>query len=280
MQPAQSYRHIAVRPIAGALGAEISGVNAAAPLSDDVIDEIRAAYLAHLVIFLRGQTLTPAQLLAFARRFGEAVEYPNLLGLPECPYVTPVVKLPHERRNFGGVWHSDTAYLERPPMGSMLYAVTIPPVGGDTLFANQYLAWEELSEGLRATLAGLRAVNSSQKAEASKTREDRQLAGGVENKVLVGRHPVARVHPETGRTALYVNLGHTTHFEGWTPEESAPLLAHLFSHQTRPEYTCRFQWTVGALAFWDNRCAQHNPVNDYHGYERVMHRVTLAGGIP
>jgi taurine dioxygenase len=269
-----------IRRIAGALGAEIHGIDLSQPLAAAAIGELRQALLEHLVIFFRGQKLTPPQQLAFARAFGEPVEYPQLKGLPECPLITPVVKLAHERTNFGGVWHSDTAYLERPPMGSMLYAIEIPPYGGDTLFANQYLAYETLSEGLRRTLDGLVGVNTSTKAAASKTREDRMREAGEELKVLVGEHPAVRTHPETGRKALYVNIGHTERFHGWTEEESRPLLEHLFAHQVEPEFTCRFRWEPGSLAFWDNRCTQHNPVNDYHGHRRVMHRVTLAGDVP
>jgi taurine dioxygenase len=269
-----------VRPVAGALGAEIHGVDLSLPLDAAAVGAIRAALLEHLVIFFRGQRLSPAAQLAFARGFGEPVEYPQLKGLPECPLITPVVKLEHERSNFGGVWHSDTTYLARPPMGSMLYALEVPPRGGDTLFANQYLAFETLSDGLKRTLEGLVGVNTSTKAAASKTREDRMRAAGEELKVLAGEHPVARTHPETGRKALYVNVGHTERFRGWSVEESRPLLEYLFAHQVQPEFTCRFRWEPGSLAFWDNRCAQHNPVNDYHGFRRVMHRVTLAGDAP
>ena len=271
---------IAVRPIAGALGAEVEGVDLAQPLAAPVAAAIRAALLEHLVIFFRDQNLSPQQQLAFARSFGEPMEYPQLKGLPECPLITPVVKLEHERMNFGGVWHSDTSYLERPPMGSMLYALEVPPQGGDTLFANQYLAYETLSAGLRQTLGTLVGVNTSTKAAASKTREDRMRAAGEELKVLAGEHPVVRTHPETGRKALYVNVGHTAAFKGWSEEESRPLLEHLFAHQVQPEFTCRFRWQRGSLAFWDNRCTQHNPVNDYQGFRRVMHRVTLAGDAP
>src|SRR5512134_2530129 len=209
----RDFRHIAVRPIAGALGAEVEGVDAARPLGGEVVAEIRQAFLDHLVIFLRNQNLTPQAQLAFAQRFGQPVEYPQLKGLPDCPLITPVVKLAHELVNFGGIWHSDTAYLERPPMASMLYAVEIPPYGGDTLFANQYLAYETLSEDLRRRLTGVIGVYSSTKADASRTREDRLREAGVERKVLVGEHPVARTHPETGRKSLYVNVGHTTHFQ-------------------------------------------------------------------
>jgi taurine dioxygenase len=278
--PSRTYRRIEVRPIAGALGAEIDGVDAAQLLSTEVVEEVRHALLDHLVVFLRNQSLTPQQQVAFARAFGEPVEYPQLKGLPGCPLITPVVKLPHERVNFGGIWHSDTTYLECPPMASMLYAIETPPYGGDTLFANQYLAYETLSEGLKRTLDHLSGISSSLKADASRTREDAQRAVGAERKVLIAEHPVVRTHPETGRRALYVNVGHTTGFKGWTEEESKPLLEFLFRHQVKPEFTCRFHWEPGSLAFWDNRCVQHNPVNDYHGFKRVMHRVTLAGDRP
>jgi taurine dioxygenase len=276
---AREYRHIEVRPIAGALGAEIGNIDLC-EASAQAIAEIRQAFLDHAVIFFRNQRLGPRELLAFAERFGEPMAYPQLKGLPECPLVTPVIKLEHERVNFGGIWHSDTTYLERPPMASMLYALETPPYGGDTIFASQYLAYETLSDGLRRALDGVIGINSSLKAEASKTREDALRHAGEQNKPLIGEHPVVRTHPETRRKALYVNVGHTTHFKGWTEEESRPLLEYLFRHQVRPEFTCRFQWKPGSLAFWDNRCAQHNPVNDYHGFRRVMHRVTLAGDKP
>lgn len=276
----RDYRHIEVRRLAGALGAEVRGVNIAGPLEEQVVAEIRGAFLEHLVVFFPDQSLTPPQLLAFAQRFGEPVEYPMLAGLPDCPLITPVIKLEHERDNFGGVWHSDTTYLEQPPMASLLYAVETPPYGGDTLFASQYSAYEALSDGLKSVLAGLVAVNTSAKADVTRSREDRLREAGAERKVLTGEHPVVRTHPETGRKALYVNCGHTLRFKGWSEEESAPLLDYLFRHQVRPEFTCRYHWAPGSLAFWDNRCAQHNPVNDYHGHKRVMHRVTLAGDRP
>ena len=273
---------MAVRPIAGAIGAEISEVDLSAPLDDDMIAEIRRAWLDHLVIFFRDQELAPAQFLAFARRLGGPIEYPFVKGIEGFPEITPVVKLENERVNFGGLWHSDTTYLDIPPMGTMLIAREVPPYGGDTLFANMYLAYETLSPGLRRLLDGLVAVNSSAKADTTKTREDRMRDGAnpAARAEYVAEHPVVRTHPETGRKALYVNGGHTVRFKGMTEEESAPLLRFLFAHQTRPEFTCRFRWEKGSLAFWDNRCAQHNPINDYHGFRRVMHRVTLAGDRP
>jgi taurine dioxygenase len=165
-------------------------------------------------------------------------------------------------------------------MGSRLLAREVPPAGGDTLFANQYLAYETLSEGLRRVLGGLNAVNSSANADVSRTREDRIREQVKTTETFMAEHPVVRTHPETGRKALYVNLAHTARFSGMTEEESAPLLGYLYRHQVKPEFTCRFQWRAGSLAFWDNRCTQHNPVNDYHGYRRVMHRITLAGDKP
>jgi taurine dioxygenase len=272
---------IGIERVAGALGAEITGVDLRKPLDDTTYTLLRRAWLEHLVIFFRDQDLSPAQFLAFARRFGDPVEYPFVKGLDEHPEIIPVLKLAHEHINFGGVWHSDTAYLDAPPMASMLVAREIPPVGGDTLFANMYLAYETLSEGLRRTLEPLRAVNSSSKADASRTREDRMKDSGREvRKDYLAAHPVVRRHPETGRCALYVNVAHTVRFDGMTEEESAPLLDYLFRHQTRPEFGCRFRWRPGSIALWDNRCAQHNAINDYHGHRRLLHRITLAGDTP
>ena len=273
---------LTIHPLAGALGAEISGVDLGRDLPDETVAAIRRAWLEHLVIFFRDQDLPPARFLAFARRFGEPIEYPFVRGLDEFPEIIPVVKLEHERINFGGVWHSDTTYLEVPPMASMLVAREVPPVGGDTLFANMYLAWETLSPAMQRLLEGLRAVNSSTKADASRTREDRlkDSARADARQEYVAAHPVVRVHPETGRKALYVNVAHTVGFEGMTAEESAPILDFLFRHQIQPELTCRFRWRPGSLAVWDNRCAQHNAINDYAGHRRVMHRITLAGDKP
>ena len=271
-----------VHPIAGALGAEILGVDLAQDLTDDTVAAIRQAWLEHLVVFFRDQALPPARFLALARRFGEPIEYPFVKGLDECPAIIPVLKLEHEKVNFGGIWHSDTAYLDVPPMASMLVAREVPPAGGDTLFANMYLAWETLSEGMKRLLQGLVAVNSSAAADVSRTREDRlkDSARADARKEYSAVHPVVRVHPETGRRALYVNVAHTVRFEGMTEEESAPLLQYLYRHQVRPEFTCRFRWRPGSLAFWDNRCAQHNAINDYQGHRRLLHRVTLAGDVP
>ena len=271
-----------IRKLAGALGAEILGVDLAQPPSPPTVADIRRAFLEHLVVFFRGQNLSSEQFLTFAHAMGEPIEYPFVKGLPDYPVIIQVMKLEHERTNFGGIWHSDTAYLDIPPMGSMLLAREVPPVGGDTLFANQYLAYETLSPGMRRILDGLSALNCSAKADVTRTREDRLRTGAREDakQEYLAEHPVVRTHPETGRKSLYVNVAHTARFKDMTEDESAPLLAYLFQHQIRPEFTCRLRWDAGSLAFWDNRCAQHNPVNDYHGYRRVMHRITLKGERP
>jgi taurine dioxygenase len=277
----RTYRTIDVAPIAGALGAEITGVDLATDLVDETVSEIRRAWLDHLVVFFRDQVLEPAAFLSFACRFGEPVEYPFVKGIDGFPEIIEVAKLPHEKVNFGGIWHSDTVYLEQPPMGTLLVAREVPPAGGDTLFASMYAAYEALSPAMQRMLEGLRAVHSSALADVSKTREDRiRDSGGERDEEFVSEHPVVRTHPETGRKALYVNVAHTTRFAGMTEEESRPLLRYLFEHSVRPEFTCRFRWRAGSLAMWDNRCAMHNPVNDYHGYTRRMHRITLAGDIP
>ena len=273
---------IEARKVSGALGAEISGVDLARPLSREDIGDIRRLWLEHLVLFFRHQDLREDLYMAFAGQFGEPVEYPFVKGLDGYPKIIEVKKLEHERAAFGAIWHSDTAYLARPPMASMLLARELPPHGGDTLFANMYLAFDSLSSGLKELLQGLKAVNSSAKADVTKTREDRIKDAGTEEakKEYIAEHPVVRTHPETGRKALYVNPAHTVRFAGWTEEESAPLLRFLFDFQVKPEFTCRFSWQPGSIALWDNRCAQHNPVNDYHGYRRLMHRITLAGDVP
>lgn len=228
---------------------------------------------------MRDQDLTPAQFLVFAQAMGTPVEYPFVKGIDGFAHIIEVKKLEHERVNFGGIWHSDTTYLDEPPMGSMLLAREIPPYGGDTLFASQYAAYDALSDTMKRLLDGLKGISSSAKADVSKTREDRIKSDGKDGARTEYRvaHPVVRTHPETGRKALYVNIAHTCGIEGMSDEESAPLLNFLFQHQVKPEFTCRFVWQPHSIAFWDNRCAQHNPVNDYHGFRRRMHRITLRG---
>ncbi|MCB2077953.1 MAG: TauD/TfdA family dioxygenase [Novosphingobium sp.] len=277
---AQLVSDIRVSPIAGALGAEIAGVDLNRELDARTIGHIRQALLDHLVVFFRDQDLTPQSYMRFAEYFGPVVEYPMLKGIDGYPFIIEIVKEAEQTVNFGGVWHADTTYLETPAMGAMLHAIEVPPRGGDTLWANQYLAYETLSEPLRSFLDGLTVISSSAKADISKTREDMLEQGGAPRKEFLSEHPAVRTHPETGRKSLFVNPAHSVQFKGMTEEESTPILNYLYTHQVRPEFTCRFRWQKGSLAFWDNRCTMHNPINDYHGYRRAMRRISLGGDRP
>ncbi|MDC1172810.1 TauD/TfdA family dioxygenase [Alphaproteobacteria bacterium] len=276
------YNKIKVEPISGAIGADIFNVDISQPLDREVFQELRSAFLEYLVICIRDQQLEPRTQLNFAKLFGEPMIYPFVKGLDHYPQVTPVIKEKTDLINFGGLWHSDTSYEATPPLGTMLYARELPPFGGDTEFANMYLAYETLSSGLKKVLGNLVAVNISGKGRVQNTRAPmRNLAStGKDETSFVAEHPVIRTHPTTGKKSLYVNTAHTSHFKGMTVDESTPLLNYLFQHQTQLELTGRVKWKLGTLTFWDNRCTQHNPLNDYHGYRREMHRVTLKGDIP
>lgn len=279
-----THGQIEVRPIAGALGAEIDGVDLAADLTESAFAEIHRAFLDYLVIFFRGQRLDPDGLAAFARRFGPLASYPFVEPLEDHPKVVEIIKEPAQETNFGGCWHSDTSYLETPPLGTLLYGRQVPPVGGDTLFANMYLAFDRLSTGMKALLDPLVAVNSAARVEdrfrASPLKDGAMKGRLGEEESFTAEHPVIRTHPATGRKAIYVNRAHSVRFKGMTEAESAPLLDFLFAHATREEFTCRFRWEEGSLALWDNRCAQHYPLNDYAGHRRVMQRITVAGERP
>jgi taurine dioxygenase len=275
------YQHIRVAPLSTHLGVEIGGVDLAAPLADEVMAEIRDAFGKYGVVFFRDQHLTPGQHLAIAERFGPIDVNRFFAAVLGYPMIAEVRKEPEQTRNIGGGWHTDHSYDEVPALGSMLYAREVPQTGGDTLFASMYAAYDALSDGLKATLDGLRAVHSSRHvfgAAAEARRGD--LRGRIGNPELATQdavHPVVIRHPETGRKALYVNPGFTLRFDRWTEEESRPLLDYLYRHAVRPESTIRFHWREGSLAFWDNRSTWHFAVNDYHGERRLLHRITIAG---
>ena len=279
---------LTIKPLTTALGAEVEGVDLGAGLEDDdVFDEVHRAFLAHQVLFFRDQKLTPEAQAGLARRFGPPIVHPMMQSLAGYPEILEVVKEPEDRNNFGGEWHTDLSFLERPPLGSMLYALEVPEVDGDTLFANMYLAYEALSEGMRALLGELRAVHGTAKVYHETAQED-GIIGNPDSmpqrqrndEPEVSEHPVVRTHPQTGRKALYVNSSFTLRFSEMTEEESKPLLDYLLDHAARPEFTCRFRWSAGTLAFWDNRCAQHYALNDYPGQRRVMHRIAIEGDRP
>ena len=269
-----------VRPLSGALGAEIFGVDLAAGIDGETFDRIRGAFLEHGVIVVRDQTLTPEQHLAFARRFGRIDVNRFFPTVPGHPEVAEVRKEPHAKQNVGGRWHTDHSYDDAPALGSMIHAVAVPPVGGDTLFASMARAYEALSEGMKKLLSKLRAVHSSRhvfgpgyKADTGAESRFRNAAQAVQDAV----HPVVVRHPETGRKVLYVNPTFTVRFEDWTAEESKPLLDSLYAHASRPGFTCRVRWSDGSLGLWDNRATWHLALNDYHGHRRLMHRVTIEG---
>lgn len=278
---------LSVERIAGALGAVVSGVNLAGEIDDETIGAIRAALLEHQVIFFHDQCLTPEEHLAFGNRFGELQVHEFVEGSTLDPRIIEVRKEPEDRRNFGGGWHTDVSYLERPALGSVLYAREVPTHGGDTMFASQYLAYESLSEGMKAMLDGMIAIHSARRPYGLDAAE-RHASGGASSMTYLlseaahaeVEHPVVRTHVETGRKSLYVNRTFTLRFKDMTEEESEPLLDYLCRHAVRPEFTCRFRWRNDSVAFWDNRCVQHNAVNDYHGQRRLMHRVTIEGERP
>ena len=264
------------------MGAEIENINLSDNLSDDSISEIYEALLTYQVIFFRNQKFEPSSQQAFAKRIGKPIIYPFVASLEGFPEITPILKKETDTNNFGGIWHSDTTYQDKPPMGTMLYGIDVPAFGGDTEWSNQYLAYESLSEGMKKFLDGLQGVNISGKARVAKTRSDimKHASVGLKGDELKAIHPVVRTHPETKRKSLYINEAHTTNFVGMTEEESTPILEFLYKHQIKSEFTCRFQWKPGSVAIWDNRCTMHNPINDYHGQRRLMHRITFAGDKP
>jgi taurine dioxygenase len=270
--------HLVIRPMSGTIGAEIGGVDLEGALSDATVAGIRGALAEYGVVVFRNQTLTPEQHIAVARRFGEINVNRFFAYADGYPEIALVSKEPDQTANIGGGWHTDHSYDEHPALGSMLYAREVPPCGGDTMFASMYAAYDALSDGLKQTLSGLRAVHSSRHVFGIERPAMQGRIGNPELATQDAIHPVVITHPESHRRVLYVNPGFTLRFEGWTAEESQPLLRFLFQHAARPEFTCRLQWQNGSLAFWDNRSTWHYALNDYQGQRRLMHRITIEGG--
>jgi taurine dioxygenase len=279
------YTRMSVSPVSGALGAEVTGVDLKT-CDEATFAELERALTDHLALFVRDQTLDPEHQIALARRFGPPMHWPFAKPMPGYPEITELRQEPEDRYNFGGSWHQDSLNFERPPKITMLYGVECPEVGGDTSFANQYLAWDSLSEELKEKLKGLKAVNSAAKSyaghagsEAVKDHTATPLTFTPAEDQEV-EHPVAQTHPVTGRKALYVNNAFTARFSGMSEEESLPLLHQLWEHAITPEFTCRFRWRPGTLAIWDNRCTMHYAHNDYAGCRRVMRRIPIEGARP
>lgn len=267
---------IDVRPMAGALGAEIFGVDLAR-LDDSVFTGIHQALLDHSVICFRDQDLTPDQQIAFAQRWGEVHHHPYLKGLPDRPEIIEIVKEAGERNRFGDHWHTDQIFTPAPAMATMLYAKEVPPVGGDTMFANLYSAYDALSDGMKELCGRLRTYNLYDK-QAARSQKMSVKVSDKEKPADPAVHPLVCVHPETGRRTLYLTDRQTTRrFDGMTEAESRPLIDYLLGHATRPEFTCRVRWDVGTLTLWDNRCLLHLAMDDYPDHRRVMHRITIKG---
>lgn len=288
-----------IRPIAGTIGAEVRGVDLSVPLTEDVFVGIHQAFLEHLVSFFPDQeALTPDDLIAVARHFGEVDENPfafpfKMPAIDGYPEVFDLIKEADSSSiNFGGFWHADVTYRARPHKAAVLYANEVPLSGGDTMFANQYLAYETLNDGMKNMLEGMNAIHSSEMphgreqariAAVSKKHvpeeKDRMIASSMANaekqNPITNSHPIIRTHPDTGKKFLYVNRAFTERFEHMTIEEGLPLLHNLWSHAARPEFTCRYRWTPNAVAIWDNRVSQHYAINDYYGMRRHLQRIAV-----
>jgi alpha-ketoglutarate-dependent taurine dioxygenase len=267
-------------PQSSVIGAEVRGLDLSVGLDQATFDQLNRAFLDHQILFFRDQQLTARQYNDFAEHFGSLKDYLFADGMDGFPYITEIVKTETETEGFGSFWHSDSAYTERPPKITMLYARQVPPRGGDTLFADMYSLYDHLSAGLKATLASLRAINSASVVPRGENIYEVVKSKNSDKSDRFAIHPVIRRHDESGRNAVYVNGIHTLSFEGLTRAESLPMLEYLYQRVTRPEYSFRLCWQADTLAMWDNRCTQHYALNDYHGYRRVMHRIIVEGPIP
>lgn len=286
-------RRIEVKPIAGALGAEISGMDLR-DVDDEIFGEIYDAWLEHQVVFFRDQKLSSEEYIAFAKRFGDIHHHPFIKGMPDYPDILEIIKEEGDTRAFGETWHTDQMFNPRPAKATMLYAKETPKFGGDTMFANGYLAYEHLSEPMKAMLKDAKTWNVGNRKKLHENDVKRgEMSGSYKgnakmaekvrepdpNLITEAAHPVIRTHPETGKKALYVG-NHSQTLHGMKPAEARPILDYLMQHSVHPEFTCRFRWEVGSLAIWDNRCTQHRALNDYHGQRRRMHRITIKGDEP
>ena len=277
---------LTIEPVAGALGASVTGIDLARVTEAAQLDDLRRALADHLVVFLPEQDLSLDDLERVTDLLGGRDVTPFVEPLEDRPYVIRVIKEPNDVLNFANAWHSDLSYLPGPPSYTILHAWDVPDYGGDTVWTNQYLAYQTLSGGLRKTLDGLRAVHSAGMAYGTGGLLDQfkdfssMAVAPSEEAYAEHVHPAVAVHPVTGRRALYVNPVYTTRFEGWSKEESHALLAHLHRHSINENFTCRLRWSVKTLAIWDNRCVMHNALNDYSGVRREMYRTSVKGAAP
>jgi taurine dioxygenase len=264
------------------VGLEFEDIDLSSQLSEETTETIREGLSLYGVVFFRDLHLSCEQQLRFARSFAPVDRNRFFKAVDGYPEIAEVLKEPHQRSNIGGGWHTDHSYDEVPAMGSILLAREVPPHGGDTLFINMAAVFESLSPGLQQTLQSLSAIHSAKHVFGYEGRWSRRADadGRILNPDVVpedAKHPVVIKHPKSGRRILYVNPGFTVRIDGWTESESKALLDYLYSEAMRPEFQCRFRWAAGSIAFWDNLMTWHYALNDYHGYRRLMHRITLAG---
>lgn len=294
---AARYRCIQATPLAAALGAEIHGVEVAA-LSEAQFEEIRHALFRHKMIFFRGQKLTHAEHEAFSLRFGDFAEDAYTQGVPEHRNVHPLIKEADDpsKMVFGEGWHTDSPFLPKPPAITLLRSLQVPPLGGDTTWANSALAYTMLSETYRQMIQGLQVrfslrdvlkaaqeaveVSDSPIGRLAATRGAERLSDDLRRKIAGSAHPLVRTHPVTGEKALYVDAAYAIGIEGMLPEESAPILRYLAEHIMQPAFGCRLRWEPDMLVLWDNRLCIHQAYNDYQGYRRELYRTTVAGERP
>ena len=281
----ENYSTITVTPISRFVGADIGYVDIAAGISDEQFLEIRRAFVAHGVIFIRDQNLTPDQHIEFAKRWGEINVNRFFQAVDTHPIIAEVRKEANQKKNIGSTWHTDHSYDQIPAMGSILYAREVPKIGGDTLFSSMYAAYDYLSDGMKDTLLRMRAEHSSRHVFGESAYVDMDMDmddvgdrfSNTADATQDATHPVIIKHPLSGRSALYVNGDFTVKFKGWRQLESQPLLDYLYQHASQNEFTCRFKWQKGSIAIWDNRATHHCALNDYHGEHRLMHRITIDG---
>ncbi|MDB5859942.1 MAG: rdpA [Ramlibacter sp.] len=285
----RDYRHIRVEPLTGVLGAEIFDVDLRQPLAPESWQEIKQAFADHQVILFPKQSLTHEQHVAFSRNFGEVIRVPQLHSVDGHPDVQIIRRLASDTgRVVGENWHADSTYLDEPPGAVVMRAVDVPPYGGDTGFLSMYAAYEALSDAFKAMIAPLNVVHSAtrifgsaylaqgRKYSSASAKTDLDVAAGDREVV----HPLVCTHALSGRKFLYLNKTYTQRLEGFTNEESAPLLAHLHDHCARFDFTCRARWHNDQVLVWDNRCTMHRAIPDYAGQNRYMSRVTIAGPRP
>jgi len=283
-----TYQTMDVRPLAGAIGAEISGANLKDRDDSPMWQELRQVFLEYHVMAMRGQQLSLEDMMRVGGRFGEPCYYPFAKGMDGYPFITQVIKEPEDKDVFGSDWHTDTMYLEKPPRATLLYALQTPPTGGDTLFVNTSAAYDALSDGMKKMIAGLKGVANGGLKHRKAGSRAAHFAGVSSIQGLnvdkadayEATHPIVRTHPDTGRKSLYVSSLHTLRFDGFTEEESRPLINYLNNHSIQPQFSCRVRWEPGQLTVWDNRTTLHNAINDYQGERRHMRRLTVGAEVP